>query len=593
MTWAYSGDLNTARDSFTCVTLNDGDVLAVAGNGAGTLSSCELYDHNLGTWAFVGSISVAKSVAQLVLFPNGKVLCVGGSTDNNFTPDGHVDLYDPVAKTWTAKASLNTARLGFGMWLLPSGKVLVAGGSTDGLTGIVSSELYDPNADTWTVVGNLNNPRFYHGFGLSGSGIPCVLGGAVSSPATVEASIEIYDTNTDTWSVQSSTLPAGAGHSNEGGEICLTLQDGTLIYTGGQIGYPVAGGTTASKKTYIYDVDNDVLTTAADMSVARAFGAMFPLPSGKILYAGGFDGIDAHPPYDTCEIYDPDNDTWTAGDNLLTKVWAPGFHSPTVLSNGKPILMGGYTGTVLLKKTELFTEGVTPPMAITLVQHVKNADGVVASMNLTVTATTPGNLLVLCAGGRKNGSSSNGAFVITDNSGSNTYTEIANTKNYCPNLVTDFCSIWYCANAASTTQLTVSFGSGSGYFYLACYEYSGAATVSPVDVSGSVTQNSGLGLTTQVGPTVITTNAGDVLISVCEDPSTLVGVNAPWGNFLIDGLTLATGSSDYHPGSAGSITGPTYTGSGGTMNGVVSVAAFLPAPSGPSAKQKASTSIVI
>jgi hypothetical protein len=102
-------------------------------------------------------------------------------------------------------------------------------------------------------------------------------------------------------------------------------------------------------------------------------------------------------------------------------------------------------------------------------------------------------------------------------------------------------------------------------------EYSGAALSNPIDVSGVVTLGSAAA-TTLTGPTLTTTNSGDVVVAVCNVVNQVTAVTAP---FVSEGNpNNESADADYLPGATGSYT-PTFTG---TANGYcVSAAAFFPA----------------
>jgi Kelch motif len=359
--WTAGGNLNTGRESMPAITLQDGRVLVAGGWAGGTnsqLATCEICTADGSAWSFTGSLPVATTENRLLLMPNGKVLSIGGSPDNGeVIADNHVSSYDPSTGVWTSLAPLNTARFGFGCWLLPSGKVLVAGGWST--AAIASSEIYDPAMNTWTFTGSLNQARFYGGDNTSGSGKIVMMGGAVSSPSTVTNTIEIYDIGSGTWTTQSATLPSGFGTNTPGlGQISITLQDGTILWVGGIISYPVGGGNPASVKTGVYNADTDTFATKGNLSLRTDDAPLFVLPNGKVILAGGSGGLDTDPTYNTVEIYDPIAGTWANDAPLPVKALPGQWWSPVLLNGSQPFVIGG-VDTGILHNTQIYT--FTPP----------------------------------------------------------------------------------------------------------------------------------------------------------------------------------------------------------------------------------------
>ena len=132
--WATTGSLATAREDATATLLQNGDVLVVGGQAAGSLlASAELYDPATGTWSATGSMSTARGAQTATLLPDGEVLVAGGfqlSADGfSFTVLASAELYDPATGTWSATASMSEGRAGATATLLQNGKVLVTGGT--------------------------------------------------------------------------------------------------------------------------------------------------------------------------------------------------------------------------------------------------------------------------------------------------------------------------------------------------------------------------------------------------------------------------------------------------------------------------------
>src|SRR5262249_3065309 len=135
-TWSATGSLNAQRYFPTVTLLQNGKVLAAAGNDYDFVNNqsiylkrAEIYDPGTGLWSTTGSLATARSQFTTTLLSSGKVLAVAGLTRvaGNLTNLSSAELYDPVLGTWSLTGSLNTARYNHKATLLPTGKVLVAG----------------------------------------------------------------------------------------------------------------------------------------------------------------------------------------------------------------------------------------------------------------------------------------------------------------------------------------------------------------------------------------------------------------------------------------------------------------------------------
>jgi hypothetical protein len=80
---------------------------------------------------------------------------------------------------------------------------------------------------------------------------------------------------------------------------------------------------------------------------ARGFHTATLLPNGKVLVAGGFTDIILS----YAELYDPGTGTWTATGSLGTARWV---HTATLLASGKVLVAGGLGSSGALSSTELY-----------------------------------------------------------------------------------------------------------------------------------------------------------------------------------------------------------------------------------------------
>jgi hypothetical protein len=227
--------------------------------------------------------------------------------------------------------------------LLPNGKVLVAGGGG----AETSAELYDPATDTWTVTGVLRANRIQHTATLLPNGKVLVAGGGWGSAT---ASAELYDPATGAWTLTgamqtprtehtATLLPNGKVLVARGGPSELyDPATGTWTATGGggatllPNGKVLAVGFGAT----LYDPTTGT-STATGAPGAVGYHTATLLLNGKVLVAGSSYGLIIY----TAELYDPDSGTWSTTGSLA---WDRGYDSTaTLLRNGQVLVVGGHS----------------------------------------------------------------------------------------------------------------------------------------------------------------------------------------------------------------------------------------------------------
>ena len=92
----------------------------------------------------------------------------------------------------------------------------------------------------------------------------------------------------------------------------------------------------SSSKATVYTFGN-----TGSLNIARYWHTSTLLSNGKVLVAGGYDGVNY---LSSAELYDPASGTWSATGSLTT---ARGNHTATLLPNGKVLVAGGYDGSQL------------------------------------------------------------------------------------------------------------------------------------------------------------------------------------------------------------------------------------------------------
>ena len=109
-------------------------------------------------------------------------------------------------------------------------------------------------------------------------------------------------------------------------------------------GVVVAGGfgtaSKALKSAELYDLTNKTWSSLPDMNFARRDHTETLLANGKVLLLGG-GGDPGVNDLDTAELYDPATKTWALPTTLSTLNETRSYHTATLLTNGKVLVVGG------------------------------------------------------------------------------------------------------------------------------------------------------------------------------------------------------------------------------------------------------------
>ena len=327
-TWSPVATLKTPRDEHTSTLLPDGRVMLTGGTYSGYLDKAEIYDPGGDTWAIVANLSQARERHTATLLPDGRILVAGGY--NGTVQLGSAEVYNSSSNSWVALINQHMARERHTATLMPNGWVLIIGGYNVNNGSLASVDIYDPVANGWRSLTSLNTARDRHTATLLPSGEVLLAGGY--SFGTVLDSAEIYNLADNLLFSQffdnaSSLTVARSGHT------ATLLPDGRVLAAGGYNGVYLTDAE-------IYDSTVDAWTHTGAMNSARNDHTATLLPDGRVLVAGGYMGGSLG----SAEIYNPAADIWTPAGALNT---ARRNHTASLLPDGRVLVAGGHNGAYL------------------------------------------------------------------------------------------------------------------------------------------------------------------------------------------------------------------------------------------------------
>lgn len=214
--------------------------------------------------------------------------------------------------------------------------------------------LQENSAGRVLPTGCLGQPRADHTATLLPDGRVLIAGGMVENGVFLD-SMELYDPRTGSFK------PAGTMSTKRVGHSATLLSSGKVLLAGGMAERSFEGGlhSIMSSTADVYDPQTNRVTSAGNMVTGREAHEAVPLPNGKVLFIGGYDGRHY---IDSIEVFDPSTNKFA----LAGKLMEPRGAAVAVLlptndgkDAGKVLVMGGASGEsetnrIVLGSAELF-----------------------------------------------------------------------------------------------------------------------------------------------------------------------------------------------------------------------------------------------
>jgi hypothetical protein len=317
-----TGSMGTARYAAVAAPLKDGRVLVAGGyydDGGGDhyLASAEIFNPATSSFSSAGisPMSSPRRGAVAAPLPDGRVLVAGGSYNDGVDHAlANAEVFNPATNAFTPVGDMGIARVRAAASPLPDGRVLVAGGN-DGATRLSSAEVFNPATNAFTPVGDMETDRARAAAAPLPDGRVLIAGGTNGAPLSSAA---VFDPNTSSFS----SAGLGAMSTARQAPAAAPLPDGRVLLSGGVFEEGI-GGYQATAEVFNPATSSFSSAGIGAMGTARTGAVAAPLPDGRVLVAGGYDGSTR---FSSAEIFAATNAFTFAvkGRTLLVSVQASG-----------------------------------------------------------------------------------------------------------------------------------------------------------------------------------------------------------------------------------------------------------------------------
>jgi Kelch motif len=281
------------------------------------LASAEVFNPATNSFSStgIGPMSTPRRGAVAAPLPDGRVLIAGGSYNDGVDHElASAEVFNPSTNAFAPVGGMSIARVRAFAAPLPDGRVLVAGGN-DGATRLSSAEVFNPTTNAFTPVGDMETDRARAAAAPLPDGRALIAGGTNGAPLSSAA---VFDPATNSFS----SAGLGAMSTARQAPAAALLPDGRVLVSGGVFDEGV-GGYQASAEVFNPATNSFSSAGIGAMSTARTGAVAAPLPDGRVLVAGGYDGSTR---FSSAEIFAASNTFSFAvkGRKLLVSVQASG-----------------------------------------------------------------------------------------------------------------------------------------------------------------------------------------------------------------------------------------------------------------------------
>ncbi len=248
--------------------------------------------------------------------------------------------------SWTSMASMPTARGGLGVATV-NGKIYAIGGLGNNGLALNVNEMYNPGTNEWTSEAPMPTARSDFAIAVFDNEI-YVIGGEIGNEYV--GNNEVYDPGANTWQIEASMPTPRA-------DLSATVVNDKIYLIGGQVYSSTSPYYAETNVNEIYDPANNTWTAGAPIPSA-VFGYASALINGDIHVIGGSQtsGLQGSDIYvNSQQVYNPQNDTWSLAANLPSVVSygaaaaTTGFMAPPLL-----YVIGGYYMNSISSRVQVY-----------------------------------------------------------------------------------------------------------------------------------------------------------------------------------------------------------------------------------------------